>query len=399
MLHGGGVDLVFSTCRCPARTDFDVVRTIGDAMPAVVFVTAFDHYALAAFEVHAFDYLLKPFSRARFQECVRRARTELEGRRRDAETDPRMTALVQELRGRRYLSRFVIREGGRVLLLDCARVDWIEAADNYAILHAGTLTYAIRETLGKLAADLDPQQFMRVHRSAIVRIDRVRELQAAFHGDFVISLHDGTRVAMSRSYRAAVEAVLGRPLVTRDLARSAFRCARRREIPLSQRERQQLGVELRKWRVETAGGDHDRLHSRAVGEEQRCRARARRQARPPHFLAVARRESADERIHRRADEDQTWCSWRGTAEARRTGGVRERDVRRLPEIAERCPPSDVAADRAHRNQLSPWRPNAGRPPARGRSAATSHTARRAVRWFRARDARVGPRRTALTGSA
>ena len=123
-----------------------------------------------------------------------------------------MTALVQELRGRRYLSRFVIREGGRVLLLDCARVDWIEAADNYAILHAGTSTYAIRETLGKLAADLDPQHFVRVHRSAIVRIDRVRELQAAFHGDFVISLHDGTRVAMSRSYRAAVEAVLRRPL-------------------------------------------------------------------------------------------------------------------------------------------------------------------------------------------
>jgi two-component system, LytTR family, response regulator len=212
VLEGGSVDLVFLDVQMPGTHGFDVVRRVGDAMPAVVFVTAFDQYALAAFEVHAFDYLLKPFSRARFEECVRRARTELEGRRRGAATDQRMTALVQELRGRRYLSRFVIREGGRVLLLDCARVDWIEAADNYAILHAGASTYAIRETLTKLAEDLDPQHFVRVHRSAMVRIDRVRELQPAFHGDFVISLHDGTRVAMSRSYRAAVEAVLGRGL-------------------------------------------------------------------------------------------------------------------------------------------------------------------------------------------
>ena len=211
-LKGGEVDLVFLDVQMPGTHGFDVVRSVGDAMPAVVFVTAFDHYALAAFEVHAFDYLLKPFSRARFQECVRRARAELERRRRDAGTDRRMAALVQELRGRRYLSRFVVRDAGRVLLFDCSRVDWIEAADNYAVLHSGTSTYAIRETLTKLAEDLDPQHFVRVHRSAIVRIDRVREFQPAFHGDFVISLHDGTRVAMSRSYRAAVEAVLGRRL-------------------------------------------------------------------------------------------------------------------------------------------------------------------------------------------
>jgi len=99
-----------------------------------------------------------------------------------------------------------------VLLLDVARVDWIEAADNYAIVHAGPTTHVIRETLQRLAVDLDPRQFVRVHRSAIVQIDRIEEFQAAFHGDFVIRLRDGTRIAMSRSYRAAVEQVLGRPL-------------------------------------------------------------------------------------------------------------------------------------------------------------------------------------------
>jgi two-component system, LytTR family, response regulator len=205
------IDVVFLDVQMPGTSGFDVVREVGAAMPAVVFVTAFDHYAIAAFEVHALDYLLKPFSRVRFEQSLDRVRLDLE-RRHSHRATGRLDVLVRELGERRYLSRLVVKSSGKVLLLDVSRVDWIEAADNYAAVHAGSATHVIRVTLQRLAVDLDPREFVRVHRSAIVRIDRIEELQAAFHGDFVITLRDGTRVPMSRSYRAAVEQVLGRPL-------------------------------------------------------------------------------------------------------------------------------------------------------------------------------------------
>jgi two-component system, LytTR family, response regulator len=205
-------DLVFLDVQMPEKDGFAVLRAVGDAMPPVVFVTAFDQYALAAFEVHALDYLLKPFSRARFQQSVRRARTEVQ-RARESTRDDNWKALLSELRARgRYLTRFAVRTPDRVLLVEADRVDWIEAADNYAILHVGAAAHAIRETLARLATELDPEKFVRVHRSAIVHIGRVKALQPAFHGDFIVLLHDGTRVAMSRNYRPQVEALLRRSL-------------------------------------------------------------------------------------------------------------------------------------------------------------------------------------------
>ena len=199
-----------STCRCPRRTDSTVVRALGDAMPMVVFVTAFDQYALGAFEVHALDYLLKPFNRTRFLRTVSRAREHLA---RGRGTDVPLMGLLGELQaGKRRLTRFVVRAAGRLLIVEAGQVDWIEAADNYAVLHVGAATHPVRETMADLAGELDPERFVRIHRSTIVQIDRVRELLPAFHGDFVAVLRDGTRLDMSRSHRSDVEAVLGRSL-------------------------------------------------------------------------------------------------------------------------------------------------------------------------------------------
>ena len=206
-------DLVFLDVQMPEADGFEVVRALESEMPEVVFVTAFDHYALSAFEVHALDYLLKPFSRARFQRSLQRARVRLSEKRERNGARSRLTGLISDLAQRSsYLARFVVRAQDRVLLVDAAHVDWIEAADNYAILHVGRSSHAIRDTLSRLAADLDPLQFARIHRSTIVRIDRIRELQPVFHGDYAVLLHDGTRLMLSRTYRPTLEQALGRSL-------------------------------------------------------------------------------------------------------------------------------------------------------------------------------------------
>jgi two-component system LytT family response regulator len=200
-------DLVFLDVQMPDADGFDVIRTIGDAMPAVVFVTAFDHYALAAFEVHALDYLLKPFTRTRFALTVARARERL------TRGDRRLDDLIHDLASKsRYLSRFVVRADDRIRLIAADRVDWIEAADNYVVLHAGAETFTVRDTLTRLDAELDPDIFVRIHRSTVVRLDRIVELLPSFHGDFVVVLRDGSRLGMSRTFRPRIETLLKRTL-------------------------------------------------------------------------------------------------------------------------------------------------------------------------------------------
>jgi two-component system LytT family response regulator len=204
-------DLVFLDVQMPDADGFAVLRAAGDAMPAVVFVTAYDQYALSAFEFHALDYLLKPFDRHRFAHTVARAREHLARETRNA--DSRLLDLLKDLRAtRRYLNRFVVKGEGRVRLVEADHVDWIEAADNYAVLHVGPASHAVRDTMQRLAEEVDPEKFVRIHRSTIVRLDRIRELLPSFHGDFVVVLHNGTRLNMSRAYRQHVETQLQRKL-------------------------------------------------------------------------------------------------------------------------------------------------------------------------------------------
>jgi len=201
-------DLVFLDVQMPELDGFGVVQRLDPAaLPAVVFVTAFDQYAIRAFDVHAIDYLLKPFSRERFQLALSRAKERINARRSDAG----LASLIVSLRDRpRYLSRISIKSNGRVVLVDLRTVEWIEAADNYVRLHAGAREYILRETLATLERQLDPNVFARIHRSTIVRIDRILELHPASHGDMDVVLRDGTKLTLSRTWRERVLHLFGR---------------------------------------------------------------------------------------------------------------------------------------------------------------------------------------------
>jgi two-component system LytT family response regulator len=211
-LREGQTDLVFLDVQMPELDGFAVMREVGlSRLPAVVFVTAFDQYALQAFEIHAVDYLLKPFTHERLQAALDRARAR---RRAEASApDSRLAALLSELAERpRFLQRLPVRSGPRIVLLETGQIDWIQAADNYVLLHAGGREYLMRETMTRLERELDPDVFVRIHRSAMVRIDRVAELQPSVHGDFRVTLKNGTYLTLSRYYRDRVERMLRKPL-------------------------------------------------------------------------------------------------------------------------------------------------------------------------------------------
>ena len=192
-------DLVFLDVQMPERDGFAVVKALPPGpLPAILFVTAYDQYALRAFDVHAVDYLLKPFTGERFRTALARARERIERR----SADPGLARLAESLRTRPvYLSRVLVRSAGRTVFVDLTAVDWLEAADNYVRLHVRQREYLVRETLATLEAQLDPDQFVRIHRSAIVQVDRVAAIRPTTHGDAEISLRDGTRLAVSRTFR------------------------------------------------------------------------------------------------------------------------------------------------------------------------------------------------------
>ena len=179
-------------------------------MPTVVFVTAYDEYALRAFEVHALDYLLKPFGRDRFRQTLTHARAHLE-RRRAGDLGRRLLALVNDIKPEApKLDRLIVKSGGRVFFLRTGDLDWIEAAGNYVRLHLGDESHLFRETMNRMESRLDPKQFVRIHRSRIVNTERIKELQPWFNGEYVVVLRNGARLPLSRGYRDKLQEQLGK---------------------------------------------------------------------------------------------------------------------------------------------------------------------------------------------
>ena len=195
-------DLVFLDIQMPQIDGLTLARTLGHTMPAVVFVTAYDEYALGAFEVHALDYLLKPYSADRFKAALVHARQHLGARRRPGSQPP-----ASERR-----DRLVIRSSGRIYFIRMRDIDWCEADGNYVRLHVGPQAHLVRGTMAHIESQLDRAQFVRIHRSTIVNVDRIKELQSSFGGEYVVLLHDQTRLALSRGYREGLQARLGETL-------------------------------------------------------------------------------------------------------------------------------------------------------------------------------------------
>jgi two-component system LytT family response regulator len=204
-------DLVFLDIQMPELDGFDVLQALeSPRLPEIIFVSAFDHYALRAFKVHALDYVLKPVEPERLGEALAHARSRLADRQ---SADRALAGLLRDLvKDRPYLTRVPVRTDGRVRVIDLNDVDWLGAADNYVALHCAGREYLVRDTIAHLEQRLDPAHFVRVHRSTIVRIDRIAELMPDLHGDFQIRLKDGTALALSRTYRPSVEARFGRRL-------------------------------------------------------------------------------------------------------------------------------------------------------------------------------------------
>jgi len=194
-------DLVFLDIQMPAITGLDVVATIGAArMPATVFVTAYEQFAVRAFDANAVDYLVKPFSRERFADALRRVKARLSAARgTDADIGARIAQALEALQQRdHYLNRIPVREDERVVLLDVEDIVWIRANRNTVQLHAQGKVHELRETMAALATRLDPRRFARVHRSAIVNIDRIRAIDPWFNGYHVVTMDNGQQLRMSR---------------------------------------------------------------------------------------------------------------------------------------------------------------------------------------------------------
>jgi two-component system, LytTR family, response regulator len=208
-------DAVLLDIKMPEMSGLDVVRTIGvERMPLTVFITAYDEHALRAFELHAVDYLLKPFDDDRFHQTIHRLKSEFRTRA-AAQLSEKLLNVLQDTQPKapRYLSRIVVRHDGRTLLIKTSDIEWIEAADYYARIHAtGGKQFLLRETMNDLDTKLDPEQFFRAHRSAIVNLEKVKEIQPYTRGEHVVIMTGGAKVRLSRGRREKLEERFGQSI-------------------------------------------------------------------------------------------------------------------------------------------------------------------------------------------
>jgi two-component system, LytTR family, response regulator len=206
-------DIVFLDVQMPAMDGFAVLDAIGvEQLPEVIFTTAYEKYAIRAFELHALDYLLKPFDQTRFRDAMRHAKERLNQRQQE---DGRLqiSALLENVKRRaKYLDRLIIKADGRISFLGTREINWIEADDKYVHLHTAKASRMVRQTLSAMEAQLDPKKFQRIHRSAIVNVERIKELEPTFNGEHVVHLEDGTKLTLSRTYREKLFELLGEPL-------------------------------------------------------------------------------------------------------------------------------------------------------------------------------------------
>jgi two-component system LytT family response regulator len=201
-IHKESPDLIFLDVQMPELDGFGVLDALTvQPPPIVVFVTAHDKFALRAFEVHAVDYLLKPFDRERFQKALNRALDRLKHRESSAQNQGQAAVLAELKPPSRPLERLAVKTGGRVIFVKVEEIDYIEAAHNYVELHVQKQSHLLRETLNAIEARLPAEKFVRISRSVIVNIERVKELQPLFYGEYAVTLHNGTRLTLSRRYR------------------------------------------------------------------------------------------------------------------------------------------------------------------------------------------------------
>ncbi len=203
-------DLLFLDIEMPELDGFQVLRQIpAERMPVVVFITAYDRYAIKAFEEHALDYLLKPFDKPRFVSALNRARTRLEQQQNGSVNNKLMALLQQAGSQPKLIDRLAIKSRGRVVFLRTDEIEWIEAAGNYVEVHAGKDCHLIRDTLNSFEEKLDSRKFMRIHRSCMVNLEFIKELQPGMAGEYVVVMRDGRQLTLSRGYRDKVQLLIG----------------------------------------------------------------------------------------------------------------------------------------------------------------------------------------------
>lgn len=207
-------DLVFLDIQMPEADGFAMLRELGtEKLPAIIFTTAYEEYAIRAFEFHALDYLLKPFDRKRFEKALEYAKSRLASAAEETTETLQINELLKAVDRRQpFLERFLIKLNGRIVFVKTDEIDWIKADDKYVLIYTGKTSHLVRQTLSMMKTQLDPRRFVQIHRSAIINVERIKELESLAGGDYFVCLESGAKIALSRSYKDELFELLGKPL-------------------------------------------------------------------------------------------------------------------------------------------------------------------------------------------